>query len=289
MFPSERGEFKGDVGKVDAGKITSLLRIIEGIERVNNFEPTFQAADDETDEELRLRAKAALQSLGKGTIAALLRVASENDAKVLEISDPNSAGARQNSPGKVSLLVETEVPRFPSLVAAMHDVRAAGVQLTVTAKFVFVTPKIVATIASGLTGEGKTKVANEIIASLQTYLEGLAAGPPAEGAEMLGAIKKVADVGKDTAIVDVKTWRSDVEKPDSNPFVQSLIIAVVDVNPADTAALRTAIEGVVQADATVLSRLDGGSLIAVWCRRPANQVSRRPGAPPPVTLRPASL
>jgi len=251
--PIRAGEkFKGDVGKVDAGKITSLVQVLEGIERVNNFEPTFQAADDETDEELRLRAKAALQSISKGTIAALLRAASENRANVLEISDPNSAGARQNNPGKVSMLVETEVARFPSLVAALHDVRAAGVQLTVTAKFVFVTPKIVATITSALTGEGKTKIANEIIAALQKYFEGLAAGAPAKGTEMLDAIKKVADVGKDTSILDVKTWRSDVEKPDANPLVQSLIAAVSDVNPADTAALRTAIEDVVQADATVL-------------------------------------
>ena len=252
--PVRAGEkFKGDVGKVDAGKITSLVQVIEGIERVNNFEPTFQAAEDETDEELRLRAKAALQSISKGTIAALLRVAAENRVKKPpDISDPNSPGAKQNQPGKVSMLVDIEAPRFPSLVAALHDVRAAGVQLTVTAKFVFVKPKIVAAITSGLPGEGKAKIANEIIAALQKYFEGLAADAPAKGAEMLDAIKKVADVGKDTSILDVKTWRSDVEKPDANPLVQSLVEAVSDVNPADTAALRAAIEDVVQADATVL-------------------------------------
>jgi hypothetical protein len=253
-IPVRAGEkFKGDVGKVDAGKITSLVQVIEGIERVNNFEPTFQAAEDETDDELRLRAKAALQSISKGTIAALLRVAAENRVtKPPDISDPNSPGGKQNQPGKISMLVDIEAPRFPSLVAALHDVRAAGVQLTVTAKFVFVKPKIVAAITSGLTGEGKTKIATEIIAALQKYFEALAPDAPAAGAEMLAAIKKVADVGKDTSILDVKTWRSDVEKPDANPFVQSLVAAVSEVNSTDTAALQTAIEKVVQADATVL-------------------------------------
>ncbi len=251
--PIRAGEkFKGDVGKVDAGKITALFQIIEGIERVNNFEPTFLAAEDETDEELRLRAKAALQSISKGTIAALLRVAAENRVKkVVEISDPNSPGAKQNQPGKVSMVVETEAPRFPSLVAALHDVRAAGVQLAVTAKFVFVTPKIVAEVTPGLTGEGKTKIATEMIAALQQYFEGLKPESAAEGAEMLKLIKKVDDVKK-VSILDVKTWRSDVESANADPLVQALLASVSDVNPADTAALRLAIEGVINSKATVL-------------------------------------
>jgi hypothetical protein len=245
-------KFKGDVGKVEAGKITALLQIIEGIERVNNFEPTLQAAEDETDEELRLRAKAALQSISKGTIAALLRAAAENRVKkVVEISDPNSAGAKQNKPGKVSMVVETEAARFPSLVAALHDVRAAGVQLTVTAKFVFVTPKVVAKITPALTGEGKAKIANEIIGALQKYIEGLKPEAPADGAEMLKAIKKVDDV-TNASFQDVKTSRSDVAKADANPLVEALVASISDVNPADTEALRTAIEDIVNAKAVAL-------------------------------------
>jgi hypothetical protein len=251
--PVRAGEkFKGEAGKVDAGKITVLLQIIEGIERVNNFEPTFLAAEDESDDELRLRAKAALQSISKGTIAALLRTAAENRVKkVVEISDPNSPGAKQNQPGKVSMVVETEAPRFKSLVAALHDVRAAGVQLAVTAKFVFVTPKIVATVTPKLTGEGKTKIANEMIGELQKYVEGLGTGEPGDGAEMLKNIKKVDDVTK-AAILDVKTLKSDITDANANPLVLALIDSVSNVNPADTQALRIAIEQVVEEKATVL-------------------------------------
>jgi len=249
--PVRAGEkFKGDVGKVDVGKITTILQIIEGIERVNNFEPTFLAAEDETDAELRLRAKAALQSLSKGTIAALLRVAAENRVKEVTLSDPNSL-ANRTGPGKVSMLVKIEAPRFPSLVAALHDVRAAGIQLTVTAKFVFVKPRIVTQVSQGLTGEGKTKIANEIVAALQKYFEGLNVGAPAAGPEILKLIKKVSDV-TDVSIVDVKTWRSDVETINADPLVEALVASVSEVNPADTTALRTAVEGVLEAKAAAL-------------------------------------
>src|SRR6185369_90820 len=153
--------------------------------------------------ELRLRAKAALRGLSKGTIVALLRAAAENRATVVEISDPNQPASKPNDPGKVTMIIDTEAPRFPSVVAALHDVRAAGIQLTVAARFVFTTPKIVAAISSGLTGDGKTKIANQIIAALQAYIDALPAGGSATGEDMLKAIKTVSDVS-DANIVAVR-------------------------------------------------------------------------------------
>ena len=251
--PVRAGEkFKGEVGKVDAGQITSLFQIIEGIERLNNFEPTFLTAEDETDAELRVRAKAALQSLSKGTIAALLRVAEENRVKKPpEISDPNSS-VKKNTPGKVSMLVDIEAPRFPSLVAALHDVRAAGVQLTITPRFVFVRPRIAALIKSGLTGEGKTKIANEIIAALGKYFEGLKTGQSAEGKAMLEAIRKVSDVKKETSIADVRTLKTDVENANADPLVEALVASLSEVSPADTQGVRNAITSVIDAKAAAL-------------------------------------
>jgi hypothetical protein len=275
--PVRAGEkFKGDVGKVDAGKITTILQVIAGIERVNNFDPTFLAAEDESDEELRLRAKAALRGISKGTIAALKNAAAENRATVLEISDPHLPPAKPLSPGKVSMLIDTEAGRFPSIVAALHDVRAAGIQLTVTARFVFVTPKVIAPITPGLTGEGKTKIASEIIVALQTYLEGLGKGAPAEGSKMLEAIKKVADVGKDVSIVALRTSRTDVDQADANPLIEGLVAVVSDVNPADPEAVRTAVKSVVESDAIAL--VPGGARVpdrsVVQASEPSRQGSQ---------------
>jgi hypothetical protein len=250
--PVRAGEkFKGEVGKVDAGKITTILQVIEGIDRISNFEPTFLAAQDESDEELRLRAKAALRGLSKGTIVALLRAASENRATVVEISDPHQPASKPNDPGKVTMIIDTEAPRFPSVVAALHDVRAAGIQLTVAARFVFMTPKIVGSISSGLTGDGKTKIANQIIAALQSYVDGLPSGAPASGADMLKAIKTVSDVS-DASILAVRTLRSDVENADADPLIEALVAVVTDVNTADTEAVRAAVKTVIDSDATVL-------------------------------------
>lgn len=244
-------KFKGDVGKVDAGKITTILQVIEGIDRVSNFEPTFLAAQDETDEELRLRAKAALRGLSKGTINALLRAASENRVAKVDIFDPHQPASKPTAPGKVTMIVDVEAPRFPSIVAALHDVRAAGIQLTVAGRFVFITPKVVAGISSGLTGDGKTKIANQIIAALQAYIDKLSAGAPAVGTDMLEAIKKVPDVDK-PSIVAIRTLKSDVEKADADPLIEALTAVVIDVNTADTEAVRTAVKSVIESDATVL-------------------------------------
>lgn len=243
-------KFKGPAGKVEAGKIIELSQIITGISRVSNFEPTFLAADDESDEDLRSRAKMAVRGLGKGTILALKRAVFENHADLKEISDPNTSG-KQTPPGTVALLVETEPGEFPSLVAAVNDTRAAGVQVTVAARFVFVKPRIVCKIPAVITAEGKTKFANEIITALQQYIEGLKPKTPATGEGLLAAIGKVKDV-TDPKIVDVRTSRADIGKPGTKPLVEALVANLANVNPSDIDALRTAVGQTIDAEGPAL-------------------------------------
>ncbi len=257
--PIRAGEkFKGDKGKVKAGEITTPLQVITGISRVTNFDPTEVAAEDENDEDLRLRAKAAIRGLGKATILALIKAVTDSRAQVKEISDPNTAG-KQTSPGKVSMLIDTEAGRFPSVAAAVHDTRAAGIELTIAAHFAFVTPRIVAKITSGITGDGKLKIAIEIISALQQYIEGLGPGGLATGSDLLAAVKKVRDV-KDPKIVDVRTSRSDVGKPGSSPLVESLLARLGTVNLSSADALRTAVEETI--------RVEGPTLVASGRRIP---------------------
>jgi len=249
--PIRAGEkFKGDKGKVKAGEITTPLQVITGIARVTNFDPTELAAADESDDDLRLRAKAAIRGLGKATILALIKAVTDSRAKVKEISDPNTAG-KQTSAGKVSLVIDTEAGRFPSVAAAVHDTRAAGVELTIAANFVFVTPRIMATITSGITGDGKLKIANEIISAVRQYIEGLAAGGQAIAADLLAAIKKVKDV-KDPKILDVRTSRSDVGKPGSSALVEALVARLETVNLSSADALRTAVEETIKVEGPAL-------------------------------------
>ncbi len=243
--------FGGDKGIVKAGEITNLAVRIAGIARVTNFEPTILAAQDESDDQLRLRAKAALRGLGKGTLAALRQAIFENRATLDEVSDPNTLNGKASSPGTVNLLVETEPGRFPSLQAAVNETRAAGVLTILVARFVFFEPHITAKITPNLTGPGKDKIKNDIITALQSYVEGLASGAPATGDEMLKAIEQIKDVSS-TKIVDVRAWRADIGQPGSDPLVEALVASLQGVNAQDTDALRTAISGVISAEVPAL-------------------------------------
>jgi hypothetical protein len=243
--------FPGQLGVVAAGEITVVAQVIAGIAQVNNFDPTILGAQDETDDQLRLRAKAALRGLGKATIAALTQVVFSNRAKLDEILDPNTLNGKKSEAGTVTLLVETEAGRFPSLQAEIDETRAAGVLTTIVAHFIYFQPHISAKITPGLTGAGKDKIANGIIAALQSYADGLASAAPAQAGDMLTAIKGVTDVS-DASFVDVKTWRSDVGADNLDPLVEALVAAVQSVNVQSVADLRAAISTVIDQGAPPL-------------------------------------
>jgi uncharacterized phage protein gp47/JayE len=56
---------------VDARALTILERAIAGVDAVTNEQPTFRAAEEETDAQLRQRARRAIHATGRGTLDAL--------------------------------------------------------------------------------------------------------------------------------------------------------------------------------------------------------------------------
>jgi hypothetical protein len=219
----------GEKGIVKAGEITSLAQPIAGIARVTNFEATVLGDEDETDEQLRARAKAVLRGLGKATLAALANAVVSGRAKLVESYDPNSPPLKRTAPGIVRLLVESEPERFLSLRDSVEQTRAAGVQATLLARYVYFKPRIRVRIKRGVTAEGKLKIVGEIISALQSYVDALSAGQPAKGDELLKAVASVKEVGKkegDVRIVDVIASRSDVSPPKPEALVQTLVEAV---------------------------------------------------------------
>jgi len=189
--------------------------------------------------------------LGKATIAALTQVVFQNRAKLDEIADPNTTNGRASAPGTVTMLVETEPARFPSLQGAVDETRAAGVLVTLVARFVFMKPRITAKITPGLTGAGKQKIQNDMIAALEAFVDALASGDPAKGQDMIDAIKKVKDV-TGVVIVDVRTSRSVPGQEGSDPLVEALAPAIQAVNAQDANALRAAIKSVIDAETPAL-------------------------------------
>ena len=240
--------FGGEKGIVPAGAITAMVQPLAGINRVTNFDATTRAAENETDVELRARARAALRALGKATLAALDRVIREGRGNPVEYWDPNSPPAKRSDPGTVSFLVEAEPERLPSLNAAVQETRAAGVLATLVARYVFFRPRLVVEVSPvPETAAGKEKVKLQIIAALQTYVDGLSSGDPALGSELEKAAKTVKEV-KTVLFKDVITWRSDVGRPAAQVLADTLFATVkaVPASAEGDQALQEAITRVLQ-------------------------------------------
>ncbi len=244
--------FKGDKGIVPPGAITALGQAIDGIDHISNIDATARAANDESDDDLRLRAKAVLKGLGKGTIAALAQAVFDNRGKVTSISDPNILQGSVPDPGAVVMVVQTEAARFLEIQSAVNEVRAAGIQTTVLGQFILVKPRVAAKITPGLTGPGKNKIKNEIIAAIEQSVAQLPV-PPAPGSSLAGAdllktIKKVADV-LDARIVDVRTTSANVGTTMEAALEKRIIAAVRAVDITNDEALQAAIQDALSAPA----------------------------------------
>ena len=243
----------GAAGIVKAGAITKISQPIAGINRVTNFEATVLGDEDESDAQLRARAKAVLRGLGKATLAALANAVFENRAKLVEVYDPNSPPLRRTTPGSVRLLVETEPERFLSLRAAVEQTRAAGVHAVLLARHVYFKPRIRARIKPGVPPAGKVKITEQIIEAIQKYVDDLSAGEPARGDELLKAItsvKEVSDKPGDVKIVDVITSRADVGGSEPETVITALLTAL---NAAEEALTKSS---AVARDAALKAALD---------------------------------
>ncbi len=219
--PVRAGEdFKGSVGRVEAHTITSLIIPIEGIERVTNFDPTVLGADDETDEELRQRAKAVLRGLGQCTVDALQVAAREAGATNVEILDPHfppDDPASHTSPGKVVMIVEVEPARFDTVVSNVNARRAAGISVQFVARYVFIRPRMSVQLRRELTAAGREQLKQDVIKVLSDFISGLGSGKPVLGQGtteeeqgMLDVVNELEDVQAAT-IADLLVWRTVVE------------------------------------------------------------------------------
>jgi hypothetical protein len=115
---------------VASGVLTVIQRSIAGLEKVINERPTTRASEDETDVELRARARDALLASNKGTVGAithgLLQLPEVRDVKIVEM--PNGV------PGEIRLAVSLEQPTADgtlprSVLDKIEELRPAGVRV----------------------------------------------------------------------------------------------------------------------------------------------------------------
>jgi hypothetical protein len=240
--PVRAGEnYSGEDGRVDAGAIDTMLRPLAGIGQITNQEPTILGAAEETDNEVRARAKAELFKLGNATLPALNGAVRDNFATLTEHWDPNGPVARRTPPGVVALLVDSEPERFGALQAAVNDQRAAGIAAILVARYVFVTPRLVVGIQPGLTSAGKQKLVEEIIGAVKAHIDPLTAGDPLVGKDLIGAIKEVAEV-KSARIVDLHVFRTDATPSRPETVTEALLDFFAENPPQEETALRSALD-----------------------------------------------
>ena len=115
---------------VDTGVLTVVQRAIAGLDNVTNERPTTRASDDETDEQLRARARDALLASNKGTVSAiehgLLQLPEVRSVSLVEM--PNGV------PGEIKLSIDLMQPgvggALPRAVLdRIEELRPAGIRI----------------------------------------------------------------------------------------------------------------------------------------------------------------
>jgi uncharacterized phage protein gp47/JayE len=115
---------------VEPGVLTVIQRAIAGLETVTNERATTRASDDESDAQLRARARDALLASNKGTVGAiehgLLQLPDVRGVKIVEM--PNGV------PGEISVAISlvrpSAAPGLPRAVQArLEELRPAGIRV----------------------------------------------------------------------------------------------------------------------------------------------------------------
>jgi Baseplate J-like protein len=118
-------------GTVAAGALTVLERAIAGVDRVTNDEATWRATEDETDDQLRLRARLAIHGSGRGT-----RDAIRSGLEALEfVSTVSLVELPEGVPGtlRVDVALRDDSPFNRDVVErTVTETRPAGIAVTVS-------------------------------------------------------------------------------------------------------------------------------------------------------------
>ncbi|NTX06912.1 baseplate J/gp47 family protein [Myxococcus sp. CA051A] len=119
-------------------RLTLMPRPILGIEAVTNPAPLRRGSDDETDENLRARARTALRDGEKGTLESIAAAVRQQGVQQVTVREPADA-----PPGVVDVLVgdtdfESDVEGVVRVESAIRETKAAGIHVRLRyAKTVF--------------------------------------------------------------------------------------------------------------------------------------------------------
>jgi uncharacterized phage protein gp47/JayE len=162
---------------VPAGAINLIPKPIVGIERVTNPEATSRGVEDETDEQLRQRARKALAEAGKSTSDALRAAVLSHGPGVNVVVQDMPSGV----PGEVKLVIDgaDDARRRAAILESILATKAAGVivsnnfsdSVALTLKLRLETRDDVV-----LTGDDIRRLEDSIKTAIVAYVNGLRSG-----------------------------------------------------------------------------------------------------------------
>ena len=118
---------------VEANKLSVIQRSIAGIDAVTNPAPTARAIADESDEELRARARYALIASNKGTVAALrngvLQLPDVKDVAITEMPNGVSGEIRLTISLAPNAVIRAGQTLPDSVLNRIEELRPAGIRI----------------------------------------------------------------------------------------------------------------------------------------------------------------
>jgi uncharacterized phage protein gp47/JayE len=193
----------GKVGNVFAGSIVVMPQPLVGVEYVINRGDILTGVNAESDEELRERAKHALEVAGKATFSSL-----ESAVKGVEgVTSVLIEDMPDGVTGVVKIIVQGGSPE--DILRVIDDTRAAGIRVE------FTRPRIV-NIDIDLTvdlvkGAVPSRVEKEVESKIRSYLSELDIGDDIVYNRIVNSVFSVEGV-YDVSELTINTYRDDVEK-----------------------------------------------------------------------------
>ena len=201
-----------EVPPVAGGALTLMPRPVVGIEKVTNYEASARGTQDESDEDLRVRAKAALYGAGKATIDAIRFAVLEQGVNSVAVHDMPRGVA-----GEVDIIADFggDAEKEQDVRAAIDTARAAGIRVNLNrTQSLDLTLDLTVTLAVALLSEEEVALRRSIQGKIVAYVSSLAAGEQVLGNQIVAqamADPRVKDVSFQFSGAGVQvTSRGDV-------------------------------------------------------------------------------
>jgi hypothetical protein len=200
---------------VRAGDLSVLPAPIAGIISVSNPAPTALSSADETDDQLRTRAKSFLHGSERATVASIKGALAREGvaADVEELGHIDATGQVTGTPGVVEITPHADsLPPelIQRLLAAVEDTRPAGVLVrlkgAVPPSKVNISLRL--TTADGLIQQDLKGIQTAVGDAVGTYFQGLAAKQPGSLNRLVGLVLGVHGV-QDVMVTEASLIAAD--------------------------------------------------------------------------------